>query len=197
MHDWMGLINLAFVVLLPIVPAYFLFRALPSEADVTGPLQGLTIKLGGAFAGYFALLVLVLSTHTFWNPPPVPASQTWDVEGQVLNDQGQPLESLNGSDILLNPNPVTPKHGGNFHVTFSTIPLPSGGSMYPTLFIGHLPEFPEAPEIHLDPDSPRLDSSLKLTGDKKTRHIQIQVVLKKTTKPYTSVGQPPPVVPPQ
>ncbi|HYJ80564.1 MAG TPA: hypothetical protein VEW03_13210 [Longimicrobiaceae bacterium] len=54
------------LVLLPIIPAYFLFKALPSRADVSGPLKGLTVKLGGAFAGYF-LLFLVLPR--FFPPP--------------------------------------------------------------------------------------------------------------------------------
>ena len=37
----------------PIVPAYLLFKALPSTAIVTGLLHGFKIDLGGAFAGYF------------------------------------------------------------------------------------------------------------------------------------------------
>jgi len=52
------LITFMVLIIIPIVPAYVLFKALPASAEVTGPLQGLGLKLGGAFAGYFALLVL-------------------------------------------------------------------------------------------------------------------------------------------
>lgn len=50
---------LATILLLPIIPAYILYKFLPaSDTDVSGPYKGLSIKLKGAFAGYF-LLVLV------------------------------------------------------------------------------------------------------------------------------------------
>ncbi len=54
------LIVKAVVTLLPIVPAYVLFRALPSQAEVSGPFQGMTIKLGGAFSAYFIVFLLLL-----------------------------------------------------------------------------------------------------------------------------------------
>lgn len=46
------------VLLLPLIPAFVLFRFLPSAANVEGPFKGLTIKLGGAFAGYFVTVLL-------------------------------------------------------------------------------------------------------------------------------------------
>ncbi len=50
---------LAAILLLPVIPAYILYKFLPaSDTDVSGPYKGLSIKLKGAFAGYF-LLVLV------------------------------------------------------------------------------------------------------------------------------------------
>lgn len=50
---------LAAILLIPIIPAYILYKFLPaSDTDVSGPFKGLTLKLKGAFAGYF-LLVLV------------------------------------------------------------------------------------------------------------------------------------------
>ncbi len=50
---------LAAILILPIIPAYILYKFLPeSDTDVSGPYKGLSIKLKGAFAGYF-LLVLV------------------------------------------------------------------------------------------------------------------------------------------
>jgi hypothetical protein len=46
------------VLLLPLIPAFVLFRFLPASANVEGPFKGLTIKLGGAFAGYFLTVLL-------------------------------------------------------------------------------------------------------------------------------------------
>lgn len=52
-------LSLAAILLLPLIPAYVIYKFLPeSDTDVSGPYQGLSLKLKGAFAGYF-LLVLV------------------------------------------------------------------------------------------------------------------------------------------
>lgn len=53
---------LAAILLLPLIPAYIIYKFLPaSDTDVSGPYKGLSLKLKGAFAGYF-LLVLVAIT---------------------------------------------------------------------------------------------------------------------------------------
>lgn len=53
-------IYIAVAVILPLVPALLLYWALPSkegDAEVSGPLQGFTIKLKGAIAAYFAIFL--------------------------------------------------------------------------------------------------------------------------------------------
>jgi hypothetical protein len=102
------LLTLAVVVLLPIVPAYFLFKVLPqASGSVAGTLAGLKIKLGGSFAGYFAVVVLIFSTHNIWAPaPPAPLPppyQVWELSGQVTDDQGRTIEPLDVRDVLLMP----------------------------------------------------------------------------------------------
>src|SRR5271167_2496018 len=83
------LITFVVLIIIPLVPAYVLFKALPSSADVSGPLQGLALKLSGAFAGYFALMVL-----TFTQLPHVrqfasaETHQVWTVEGNLQDEQG-------------------------------------------------------------------------------------------------------------
>src|SRR4028118_480786 len=53
---------LAAILLVPIIPAYILYKFLPqSDTDVSGPYQGLSIKLKGAFAGYFLLVIVGLA----------------------------------------------------------------------------------------------------------------------------------------
>lgn len=49
---------LAALLLVPLVPAYILYRNLPSETVVKGPFRGLTVQLTGAFGGYFVLVLI-------------------------------------------------------------------------------------------------------------------------------------------
>ena len=50
---------LAFILLIPIIPAYIIYKFLPeSSTDVSGPYTGLSLKLKGAFAGYFLLVIV-------------------------------------------------------------------------------------------------------------------------------------------
>jgi len=47
------------ILLLPLLPAFLLFRFLPSSsAVVDGPFKGFNIKLGGAFGGYIVAVFL-------------------------------------------------------------------------------------------------------------------------------------------
>ena len=68
--------DLVFVaLLLPIIPAVVIYKLLPASTHVSGPFKGLQIKLGGAAAFYFLLLLTVY----FW-PRPSPAYKSLDVE---------------------------------------------------------------------------------------------------------------------
>ena len=66
--QWELIYLLAAVLLLPLAPAYLLYRTLPSDTGVTGPFMGLSIQLSGAFAGYF-LLVLFSSGLIYYQQP--------------------------------------------------------------------------------------------------------------------------------
>lgn len=48
---------LAAVLLLPLIPAFLLYKFLPSRTSVSGPFKGLNLKLTGAFGGYFLLVI--------------------------------------------------------------------------------------------------------------------------------------------
>lgn len=55
-------LSLAAILFLPILPAYVIYKFLPaSDTDVSGPYQGLSLKLKGAFAGYFLLVIVGLA----------------------------------------------------------------------------------------------------------------------------------------
>src|SRR5579863_6081769 len=97
-------ISLIIIILLPILPAYILFAALPSRADVTGPFHGLEIKLGGAFAGYFLLVVLVIADLPRIRSVIEPeTSQVWTVEGRLFDQSGNGLP-VGPCDIQFKPS---------------------------------------------------------------------------------------------
>ena len=73
------LIVMTVAVLLPIVPALLLFKALPSQGAIKGPLKGLQIKFGGAFAGYLVILLLILR----FMPKDSSHYHTWTVMGRI------------------------------------------------------------------------------------------------------------------
>src|SRR5258705_5318010 len=51
---------LAAILLLPLIPAFILYKFLPSKTNVSGPFKGLNLKLTGAFAGYFLLVLTAI-----------------------------------------------------------------------------------------------------------------------------------------
>lgn len=140
--------TLAIIILLPLIPAFLLFKLLPNTAVVNGPLQGLRIDLSGAFAAYFALVALVLSTHSVWDPPP--AYQVWTVSGRVTDPAGDPLQ-LNATNFFVFPQSLTAEDG------YFTMDIPvktgQGGALeYPTLTITN-PKYFSA-SVTLNPGSP-------------------------------------------
>lgn len=61
----MGITNtflyvLAAILLLPLIPAFLLYKFLPSKTNVSGPFKGLSLRLTGAFAGYFLLVLTAI-----------------------------------------------------------------------------------------------------------------------------------------
>lgn len=189
----MNLLTLSLVILLPVVPAYLLFKILPSSAQVTGPFQGLTLKLGGAFAGYFAVLLLIILNLSNLLPPPV--YQVWQVEGNVTDDKQSALERLDETNFHLSPPHFTDKGGGSFTLTFTTSSTPAGNGIdFPTLTVAHDQFKPLA--IPLDPAelAQRNDLGMKPTDiDSNHRRIILRhIALQPLSLPsYSPAGAPP------
>lgn len=80
-----NLILLSTLVLLPLIPAFLLFKMLPSTAVVRGPLSGLTVDLGGAFGGYVALTVFLATFYSMRMTAP----ETWTVQGELQAVDGE------------------------------------------------------------------------------------------------------------
>ncbi len=85
--DWVLRFTFVLVVILvPLIPAYVLFRILKSSATLKGPFQGLTLNLGGAGALYFAILLLLFYTLKPWTAAEA-AEDCWTIEGAAVLDE--------------------------------------------------------------------------------------------------------------
>src|SRR6266446_5243211 len=148
-----AIVTLAVILLLPILPAYLLFKTLPSTGDVEGKLfRGLEIKLGGAFAGYIVVILIVFHYPGVWRPvslPPVPTASVWHLSGQLTDDSGTPIEPLDIKDFSFLPATLQSIPGGNFVLTIPTEPQQGGGTKFPIVAISH-PNFSTL-KIPLDP----------------------------------------------
>lgn len=87
MYDF--LLQSCILVLLPLVPAFILFKFLPSSGNAGGDAFGLTWKFGGAFAGY--LIVFLLLQHAVG---PLQGSEVWTVRGKVDTGNATGIENL-------------------------------------------------------------------------------------------------------
>lgn len=144
---------LCLLVLVPIVPAYILFKTLGSTAQATGKeFFGFSVQLGGAFAGYFVLILLL--AHVFHDYFVLPQSQiVYHLIGRVQDDQKRGL-ALTKDNFLLTPEPSPPvatTAGGYFDVSFLVDPKSSVG--YPVVEVSYGDYVPT--DLHLDPNSPQ------------------------------------------
>jgi hypothetical protein len=77
------------IVVLPIIPAFILYKFLPSKASAKGPFKGLNVQLKGAFAGYFIVL-LFIGTFFFTYPSKGEENyESWTIKGKIILDQGK------------------------------------------------------------------------------------------------------------
>ena len=81
-------------ILFPIVPAYFLFKLLDSKGTVDGKVLGFNVKLGGAFAGYFAVLLLVYLMYNVWHPIYVVYTVHGSLADSGINERFIPSKDL-------------------------------------------------------------------------------------------------------
>lgn len=174
------LLHLGLVVLLPIVPAYVLFKTLRSSAIVKGPFKGLNLNLGGAFAAYFALLITVLSTHNLWNPSP--AWQLWEISGTITDENGKVIEPLDAKDVRVAPPSFTAFSEGRFPLTVATTPTQGGGVAFPTLMVGY-PNY-QTRAIPLDPFE-GLPSDVQLVKDEEAHRIRLSHISLKKLPEYS------------
>src|SRR5438105_1157527 len=102
------LIYILIALLVPIIPAVIFYRWFPSTAEVsTGEggsrlpqfLRGIGFKLGGAFAAYFVLMLVILRCRP--PLPPLTDYEIWTVTGVI--DSSPAIE--NEDEITLSIQP--------------------------------------------------------------------------------------------
>lgn len=97
------LLVLPVIMLVPLVPAFILYKYLPSKTNVAGPFKGLNLKLSGAFGGYFLLVIIAagiffpllkneqqrtiekLETELLAVKDEKKLHQQWSMEGSILS----------------------------------------------------------------------------------------------------------------
>jgi len=182
----LALIRLSMLVLLPVFPAYLLFKALPSTAIVKGPLQGLNLDLSGAFGGYFALILTLIASHSVWSPA---GGKVWYIDGLVVDESGNPMPALETTQVKVNPAPVNITGSGAFHVEFTTAVGNTGDPVYPSLTIG-VANYLEEP-ISLDPGNSRANKSLQIEWDSNKQRIHISKIVLRRLPAYDGGEQAP------
>lgn len=162
------------VLLLPLIPAFLLFRFLPSCANVEGPFKGLKIKLGGAFAGYFVTTLFAWQmAEAFLKPL---WSDNWTVVAHMSFDKASgnhpsPTQAL----VLVKPPIAEIENSGSLTMKVP-IPLVHDGATDIQRLVVAIEGY-ETVNVPLDPDNKHLGAyggqDYSVTFDEKTHEILI------------------------
>lgn len=136
------IVLITIAILLPIAPAYILYKALPPEKEstVSGPFKGLMIKLSGAFAGYFLLVLTILG---FLGTRPITTDaryEVWHVRGKLNWDQGGAPADIKRAQMRLMPAAQDVGGDGSFIIRVAPEVVGPNRLQFPTLLIEH-PDF--------------------------------------------------------
>lgn len=123
-------------ILLPIIPSFIFFKYLPSDANMQGPFKGMKTKLGGAFAGYFVIFIVMVGLinnnkkqYSSYAP-----YEVWHITGQAVLQNGEPLLQ---TDITINPPNISVSKGGTFYLDIPIVKKEGNVLNFPTLSVGH------------------------------------------------------------
>lgn len=108
------------ILLVPIVPAFVLFKFLPNTADLSGPLKGLNVKISGAFAGYVVGVLLSWQITTSLLEPVW--ADNWTIHGHVLFDDA-PSSHHSPSEVVVITRPPLADIDPNTGELEMTVPI--------------------------------------------------------------------------
>lgn len=180
--DWIHIIIIVIVmVLLPIIPALFLYWLLPSKTVVKGPFKGMQIQLGGAFGGYF-LVLLVISGFIWACLLRIEGYEPWTIAGAIrLNDNGNIMDTR----FMVQPPNQELYPDGRFFIK-NILLQKKRGPGNPSLIVqkeGYSPE-----SLILGEPSAILrgftDYSIEYLTNEKIIRIESPIVLKRTSRIY-------------
>ena len=124
-------------VLAPLIPAILIYKLFPdTKVSLSGPLSGLTLAAGGAFAAYVIVFLLSMSIMShFRDTLDGLSTPVWTVKADValVDENGKPVtdpEALNSVTIELNPN-LNEQKFGRMRLT-----LPVLKSDWPSIHLG-------------------------------------------------------------
>jgi len=182
----------AVITLLPIVPAYVLFKTLKSNARVTGPLAGMKVQLGGAFGAYFIVFLVLfqglkLDAETF-------QYHNWKVAGRVEFDTNGDKPDPHNITSYMKPPMLPIDADGRFEFTVPIQEFSDGHIEWPTILM-EVGGF-EQGVVRLAPNLPGWGSELqKLERDSKNRVLNLtQPVTLKAAQTYLAAASETPVL---
>jgi hypothetical protein len=175
----------AAVTLLPLVPAYVLFKTLRSHARVTGPMAGLKVQLGGAFGAYFIVFLVLfqglgaeVSRFQYHN---------WTVAGRVEFDTDGEKPNPHHITTYMKPPLLPIEPDGKFEFTVPIQEFADGHIEWPTILLemaGY-----EQGVIRLAPNLPGWGSELlKLDRDRDHRVLNVTQPVKLKPQSYSATS---------
>ena len=172
------------IVLVPILPAFALFRFLPSTADVGGPLKGLNVKIRGAFAGYIVGVLVSWQVATSLLEPTW--ADNWKVYGHVAFIDASSAHPAPPELVVMVRPPVPDiQSNGELQVTIPIARFHNGPEDIPRLVLS-LNGY-ETVNVPLDSDHKHLaaygGSDYQVIFDRKRHEIQIAKPIMMTQAP--------------
>ena len=129
------IVLIAVTVLLPIVPAYILYKSLPTgKTIVTGPFKGLNIQLTGAFAGYFLVVLVVFG---FIELRIKEKCEIWHVTGHIELENNSSAAEIEHILVSIRPPLWKVNPDGKFSVDILVKPGATGEPDWPLLAFDH------------------------------------------------------------
>jgi hypothetical protein len=119
--------------ILPVIPAFILFRFLPSKAIASGPFHGLRVDLGGAFGGYFLLFITLIPLMFRLIKAKENIGEIWTVTGMVVDTTNNKIRQSSNPELALYPS--TEVRNGEFRVELVATRQDNGEMQFPRITI--------------------------------------------------------------
>ncbi len=186
------------VVLVPVIPAFLLYRFLPpGRTEVGGPFKGLDIKLSGAFAGYFLVVLIMTSLLVFLikikptapcpvcPTPPATQYEVYTVKGKVDLEHSPDSEKIDYKQLTLSlaPPERTVNLDGTFSFEIPVKPGQSGELEFPDLIVGHEDSNYSPATIPLNEKSPYKQQGFTVDYNRAAKTILLKPAIRLTYEP--------------